>query len=63
MFAPSADVAVVVAGGGVYGVDLRDAGRPDPVPAMDRTRELGILAFDGTPALRLGAARRRRPAA
>ncbi len=53
-FAPSADVAVVVAGGGVYAVDVRNEGRPDPVPAMDRTRELGILAFDGTPALYLG---------
>ena len=55
-FAPSADVAVVVAGGDVYAVDVRSEGRPDPVSAMDRTRELGILAFDGTPALRLGGA-------
>ncbi len=55
-FAPSADVAVVVAGDGVYGVDLDTEGRPDPVPAMDRTRELGILAFDGTAALTLGGA-------
>jgi len=53
-YAPSADVAVVVAGGGVYAVDLRSEGRPDPVPAMDRTRELGVLAFDGTPARHLG---------
>ncbi len=55
-FAPSADVAVVVAGGDVYAVDVRSEGRPAPVSAMDRTRELGILAFDGTPALRLGGA-------
>ena len=55
-FAPSADVAVVVAGGSVYAVDVRSEGQPDPVPAMDRTRELGILAFDGTPALCLGGA-------
>ena len=55
-FAPSADVAVVVAGDSVYAVDVRSEGRPDPVPAMDRTRELGILAFDGTPALCLGGA-------
>ena len=55
-FAPSADVAVVVAGDDVYGVDLRSEGRPAPVAAMDRTRELGILAFDGTPALHLGGA-------
>ena len=53
-YAPSADVAVVVAAGGVYAVDLRSEGRPDPVPAMDRTRELGVLAFDGTPARHLG---------
>ncbi len=53
-YAPSADVAVVVAADGVYAVDLRSGGRPDPVPAMDRTRELGVLAFDGTPARPLG---------
>jgi alkylation response protein AidB-like acyl-CoA dehydrogenase len=53
-FAPSADVAVVVVPGAVYAVDLRTAGRPDVVPAMDRTRELGVLAFDGAPAVALG---------
>ena len=54
-YAPSADVAVVLADdGGVYGVDLRAAARPTPLAAMDRTRELGVLAFDGTPALFLG---------
>ncbi len=53
-FAPSADVAVVLAAGGVYGVDLRLAGRPEALSAMDRTRELGVLSFDGTPALFLG---------
>ena len=56
VYAPSADVAVVAAAGGVYAVDLRSEGRPDPVPAMDRTRELGVLAFDGTPARHLGGA-------
>ena len=55
-YAPSADVAVVVTGGGVYVVDLRTEGRPGPVPAMDRTRELGTLDFDGTPARSLGGA-------
>ncbi len=55
-FAPSADVAVVVADDDVYGVDLRREGRPPPMAAMDRTRELGILAFDRTPALHLGGA-------
>jgi alkylation response protein AidB-like acyl-CoA dehydrogenase len=53
-YAPSADVAVVLADGGVYGVDLRTEGRPAPLSAMDRTRELGVLAFDGTPARSLG---------
>jgi alkylation response protein AidB-like acyl-CoA dehydrogenase len=53
-YAPSADVAIVAAAGGVYAVDLRSQGRHDPVPAMDRTRELGVLAFAGTPARHLG---------
>ncbi len=53
-YAPSADVAVVLADGGVYGVDLRMEGRPEPLSAMDRTRELGVLAFDATPAWFLG---------
>ncbi|MFZ0249476.1 MAG: acyl-CoA dehydrogenase family protein [Acidimicrobiales bacterium] len=53
-YAPSADVAVVLADGGVYGVDLRAEGRPAPLSAMDRTRELGVLTFDGTPARFLG---------
>ena len=55
-YAPSADVAVLVCEAGTYAVDLRAVGRPDPVPAMDRTRELGVLHFDGTPAVRLGGA-------
>ncbi len=55
-YAPSADVAVVLADGGVYGVDLRSEGRPPALSAMDRTRELGVLAFDGTPARFLGGA-------
>jgi alkylation response protein AidB-like acyl-CoA dehydrogenase len=53
-YAPSADVAVVLAHGAVYGVDLRAEGHPPPLSAMDRTRELGVLAFDGTPARFLG---------
>jgi alkylation response protein AidB-like acyl-CoA dehydrogenase len=55
-YAPSADVAVVQADGAVYGVDLRAHGRPAPLSAMDRTRELGVLAFDDTPARFLGGA-------
>jgi alkylation response protein AidB-like acyl-CoA dehydrogenase len=55
-YAPSADLAVVVAAGGVYAVDQRVEGRPDPVSAMDRTRELGVLSLEGTPARWLGGA-------
>jgi alkylation response protein AidB-like acyl-CoA dehydrogenase len=47
-YAPAADVAVVLA------VDLRTEGRPAPLSAMDRTRELGVLDFDGTPARLVG---------
>ncbi len=43
---------------GLFGVDLRggasSTARPEPLPAMDRTRELGVLALDATPARRLG---------
>ncbi len=55
VFAPSADIAVVVTDTDVWGVDLRsEQHRPQPVPAMDRTRELGALVLEGTPARRLG---------
>jgi len=57
-YAPSAALAVVVAatpdGSGLFAVDLDEHGRPEREPAMDRTRELGWLAFDGTPARELG---------
>jgi alkylation response protein AidB-like acyl-CoA dehydrogenase len=57
VYAPSADVAVVVTDSDVWGVDLRsERRRPQPVPAMDRTRELGVLVFEETPARRLGGA-------
>jgi alkylation response protein AidB-like acyl-CoA dehydrogenase len=54
LFAPSADVAVVVTDMGVYAIDLRTEERPDPLPAMDRTRELGEFDFDGTSARQMG---------
>jgi alkylation response protein AidB-like acyl-CoA dehydrogenase len=54
LYAPSADVAVLLSGDGVYALDLRTSGRPDPLAMMDRTRELGVLVFDETPAVRLG---------
>src|SRR5262249_24961627 len=43
-YAPSADVAVVLADDGVFALDLET--RPARQPAMDLTRELGWLAFD-----------------
>lgn len=42
-YAPSADVAVVLAPDGVYAMEM--AGRPRRQPAMDLTRELGWLDF------------------
>lgn len=59
-FAPSASVAVVVAasddGPSLFAVDLDAVGRPAREPAMDRTRELGWLHLDATPAVRLAGA-------
>ncbi|HEY4401345.1 MAG TPA: acyl-CoA dehydrogenase family protein [Acidimicrobiia bacterium] len=58
-FAPSADVAVVVAetgdGPALYALELGEHERPEREPAMDLTRELGWLRFDDTPAERMGA--------
>jgi alkylation response protein AidB-like acyl-CoA dehydrogenase len=54
--APVADVAIVATADGLFAVDLVAVGRPAAEPAMDKTRRLGWLAFDGTPALRLGGA-------
>jgi alkylation response protein AidB-like acyl-CoA dehydrogenase len=60
LFAPSAAVAVVVAatddGPALFTLDLADTGAPAREPAMDRTRELGWLRFDATPAAHLGGA-------
>jgi alkylation response protein AidB-like acyl-CoA dehydrogenase len=55
-FAPSADLAVLVTDENVFAIDQRDAPRPAPLSAMDRTRELGILRFDRIPARHLGGA-------
>ena len=59
-YAPSASVAVVVAatdeGPGLFAVDLEAGGRPERESAMDRTRELGWLRLEATPAARLGGA-------
>jgi alkylation response protein AidB-like acyl-CoA dehydrogenase len=49
-----ADIAVVAASGRVFAVDLERAGRPAREPAMDVTRALSWLSFDGTPAVHLG---------
>jgi alkylation response protein AidB-like acyl-CoA dehydrogenase len=51
-YAPSADLAVVVADDGVYALELTD--RPPREPAMDLTRELGWLPFDPADARRIG---------
>ena len=59
-YAPSAQIAVVVAatdeGPGLFAIDLDAAGRPERESAMDRTRELGWLHLEATPAVRLGGA-------
>ena len=59
-FAPVADVAIVVAADGdhhaVFVVDLEATGRPAVEPAMDLSRPLGWLEFDGAEARRLGGA-------
>jgi alkylation response protein AidB-like acyl-CoA dehydrogenase len=58
LYAPSAAIAVVSAstpdGPELFAVDLDAVGRPAREPAMDRTREVGWLRFDGTSAVRLG---------
>jgi alkylation response protein AidB-like acyl-CoA dehydrogenase len=41
-------------GAGLLAVDLEEQGRPEREPAMDRTREVGWLAFEATPATLLG---------
>ncbi len=56
-YAPSADVAVVMADDGVYAMELTD--RPARQPAMDLTRELGWLAFDPAGARKIGGAEAR----
>jgi alkylation response protein AidB-like acyl-CoA dehydrogenase len=56
LYASVADVAVVVTEDAVYAVELDEAGRPPPEPAMDRTRPLAWLGLAGTPARRIGGA-------
>jgi alkylation response protein AidB-like acyl-CoA dehydrogenase len=53
-YAPSADIAVVLADDGVYALEMTD--RPARQPAMDLTRELGWLPFDSNRARRIGEA-------
>jgi len=59
-YAPSASVAVVSAaapdGAALFAVDLDETGRPGSEPAMDRTREVGWLRLEATPAQRIGDA-------
>jgi alkylation response protein AidB-like acyl-CoA dehydrogenase len=58
-YAPSADVAIVLADDGVYATELTPADRPRREPAMDLTRELGWLHFDPSTARRIGDAQAR----
>jgi alkylation response protein AidB-like acyl-CoA dehydrogenase len=51
---PGADVCVVCTGDAAWLVELDEAVRPSPEPAMDLTRSLGWLSLDRTPAVRLG---------
>ncbi len=53
VYAPSARLAIVRTDDAVFGVDL-DGVQPVAEAAMDRTRQVGWLRFDGTPATRLG---------
>jgi alkylation response protein AidB-like acyl-CoA dehydrogenase len=59
-YAPSADLALVTAatpdGPALFVVPVDAAGRPRAEPALDRTRELGWLHFDATPADLVGGA-------
>ena len=55
-----ADIAVVVAADGVFAVELPPPDSPPAEPAMDGTRVLSWLTFDGTPAT-LSAVRLWRP--
>ena len=56
VYASVSDVAVVVAGDGVYAVELPAGDRPSPEPAMDRTRLLAWLRLDQTPVRKIGSA-------
>jgi alkylation response protein AidB-like acyl-CoA dehydrogenase len=51
-----ADIAVVVAADGVFAVEIDASDRPPAEAAMDGTRVLSWLTFDGAPATRLGGA-------
>jgi alkylation response protein AidB-like acyl-CoA dehydrogenase len=51
-YAPTADVAVVLADDGVYAMEMTE--HPRREPAMDLTRELGWLPFDRARARQLG---------
>jgi acyl-CoA dehydrogenase len=56
LYAPSADVGVVVTKDAVFALDLGETKRGAPEPAMDRTRELGFVELEGTRAEALGGA-------
>jgi alkylation response protein AidB-like acyl-CoA dehydrogenase len=53
-YAPEADVVLVPADHGLFAVELPADRRPERLPAMDRTRPVGRIRLEATPALRLG---------
>jgi alkylation response protein AidB-like acyl-CoA dehydrogenase len=55
VYAPAAGLAIVRSDDAVFVVDL-EGRKPTAESAMDRTREVGWLRFDSTPATRLGGA-------
>jgi alkylation response protein AidB-like acyl-CoA dehydrogenase len=54
VYAPVADLCVVVADDAVFVTPLGEGDRPSPEPAMDRTRPLGWLRLRDAPAHRIG---------
>ncbi|MCL4422664.1 MAG: acyl-CoA/acyl-ACP dehydrogenase [Actinobacteria bacterium] len=54
LFAPLADVSVVICDDALFAVELAQPIRPDPLEAMDRTRVLGWIDLEGVAATPIG---------
>jgi alkylation response protein AidB-like acyl-CoA dehydrogenase len=54
VYGPSSTYALVALQEGLFGIALDTVARPKPLPAMDRTRELGYLELDNAPVIALG---------